>query len=232
VSRGDRLARQLLLDLNELGMPCASEILDPIMPQYVGDLLAWGSIGARTSESQTHRQLASGLSMPVGFKNTTDGRLDAACNAMVAAGRPHSFLGITHDGQAAVVRTRGNPDRHLVLRGGAEGTNYGALDVARAAARVADQGVTRPVMVDCAHGNSDKDPARQHLICSEILGRAASGEPPLLGVLLESNLHAGAQTWSEGAPLRPGVSITDPCMGWEETRQVLSEAAEKRARIA
>jgi 3-deoxy-7-phosphoheptulonate synthase len=232
VEYGLTLARELLLELSEIGVPCASEILEPFTPQYVGDLLAWGSIGARTSESQTHRQLASGLSMPVGFKNATDGRLDVASNAMLAAAGVHSFLGITGDGAAAIVTTRGNPDRHLVLRGGGDGPNYGPDHVARAADRVADQGIARPVMIDCSHGNSDKDPQRQLAVGREVLQQVAAGQTALMGLLLESNLLPGSQSWSPGAELRPGVSITDPCMGWDDTEELLREAARAVAAAA
>ena len=175
VAAGLELARGLLLELAELGVACASEVLDPFTPQFVADLLAWGSIGARTAESQTHRQLASGLSMPVGFKNGTDGGLEAAKNAMIAASHAHSFLGITPDGRSAVVTTTGNPDRHLILRGGGGRTNYAAEDVARAAALVAEQGIARAIMVDCSHDNSGKDPARQGAVCRAVLVPARRG---------------------------------------------------------
>jgi 3-deoxy-7-phosphoheptulonate synthase len=230
VGAGLELARGLLLAINELGLACASEVLDPFTPQYVADLLSWASIGARTTESQTHRELASGLSMPVGFKNGTDGNLAAAHHAMIAARHPHSFLGITADGRSAVVSTTGNPDRHLVLRGGG-GTNYDAGSVARAAALVAEENLLRPVLVDCSHGNSGKDPARQVPVCREVLAQLRAGQRALLGVMLESNLEAGSQAWTPGARLRRGVSITDPCMGWDETEGLLHEIAEtvKRA---
>ncbi len=225
VAAGLEIARRLLLEINALGIPCASEVLDPFTPQFVADLLCWAAIGARTAESQTHRQLASGLSMPVGFKNGTDGGLEVARNAMVAAGHPHSFLGIAADGAAAVVRTRGNPDRHIVLRGGRGRPNYGPEAVANAAARMADCGVARPLMVDCSHDNSNKDHTRQPGVGRVVLEQVRGGSPALLGLLLEGNLHAGRQSWSQGAPLRYGVSITDACMGWAETEALLHEAA-------
>jgi 3-deoxy-7-phosphoheptulonate synthase len=226
VERGLEIARRLLLDLGTLGVPCASEILDPFTPQFVGDLLVWASIGARTSESQTHRQLASGLSMPVGFKNGTNGNLAVAHHALVAAGCAHSFLGITREGASAVVRTRGNPDRHLVLRGGGGRSNYAPEDVARAAALGEGEGVERPVMIDCSHGNSNQDHTRQAAVCREVLAQVRRGDRAIMGLLLESNLRPGRQVWERGAPLQRGVSITDACMGWEETERLLTEIAE------
>jgi 3-deoxy-7-phosphoheptulonate synthase len=170
--------------------------------------------------------------MPVGFKNGTNGNLDVAHNAVVAAGCAHSFLGITRDGASAVVRTRGNPDRHLVLRGGGGRSNYAAEDVARAAALVAGEGVERPVMIDCSHGNSNKDHTRQAAVCREVLGQVRQGDRAIMGLLLESNLRPGRQAWERGAPLQRGVSITDACMGWEETERLLSEIAEAVAAAA
>ena len=227
VAAGLELARGLLLEIGEIGVACASEILDPFTPQFVADLLAWGSIGARTAESQTHRELASGLSMPVGFKNGTNGELEAAKNAMIAASHAHSFLGITPDGRSAVVTTTGNPDRHLILRGGGGRTNYAAEDLARAAALVAEQGIARGVMVDCSHDNSGKDPARQGAVCRAVLSQLRGGPPQaLLGLLIESFLEPGRQTWRKGEPLARGVSITDGCIGWPETEALLGEIAE------
>jgi 3-deoxy-7-phosphoheptulonate synthase len=227
VGAGLALARRLLLELGELGVACASEILDPFTPQFVADLLAWGGIGARTTESQTHRQLASGLSMPVGFKNGTDGGLEVAQNAMIAAGHPHSFLGITPDGRSAVVTTKGNPDRHLVLRGGGGRTNYAREDVARAARLVSAQGIARGVMVDCSHDNSGKDPARQGEVCRAVLAQLGGDRPrALLGLLIESFLEPGRQNWRKGEPLARGVSITDGCIGWGETEDLLGAIAE------
>jgi 3-deoxy-7-phosphoheptulonate synthase len=226
VAAGLALARQLLLRLSERGLGCASELLDPFTPQFVADLLSWASIGARTTESQTHRELASGLSMPVGFKNGTDGGLEVAHHAMIAARHPHSFLGIDADGRSAVVSTRGNPDRHLVLRGGAAGPNCDAAGIARALALVSDQELARPVMVDCSHGNSGKDPRRQAGACRAVLDQVRCGQKAILGLMLESNLDAGSQPWSPGRALRRGVSITDACIGWSETEDLLGEIAE------
>jgi len=231
VAAGLEIARRLLVEINELGLPCGSEVLDPFTPQFVADLLSWGGIGARTSESQTHRQLASGLSMPIGFKNGTDGELDGAANAMVAASHSHSFLGITADGESALVRTRGNPDRHIVLRGGEAGPNFAPGFVAKAAGLVAKQGLVRPVMIDCSHDNSGKDHGRQGFVCREVLAQVRVGSPAIMGLLLESNLEPGRQSWQPGTPLRRGVSITDACIGWEETEKLLHEIAET-ARLA
>jgi 3-deoxy-7-phosphoheptulonate synthase len=222
---GLRVARETLLAINHLGVPCGSELLDPISPQYVADLLAWGSIGARTSESQTHRELASGVSMPVGFMNGTDGNIQSARDAMVSASHPHTFLGVGADGATAAVVTRGNPDRHVILRGGGGRPNHGAAQVTHAAELVGDLGVPRSVLVDCSHANSDKDPARQAPVCREVLAQVRAGQSAVLGVMLESNLEEGRQDWSPGATLRRGVSITDACIGWDETESLLDEIA-------
>jgi len=224
VAEGLVLARRLLLRINELGLPCATEVLDPVSPQYTADLLSWAAIGARTTESQTHRELASGLSMPVGFKNGTDGSLQIALDAMVSASHPHSFLGINADGLTAVIKTRGNPDRHLVLRGGGGSPNYGAAEVARAVRAV--PGIARGVLVDCSHDNSGKDHTRQGQVCREVLGQLRGGQNALMGLLIESNLRPGRQSWGEGKPLEYGVSITDACIGWEETETLLREITE------
>jgi 3-deoxy-7-phosphoheptulonate synthase len=226
IATGIELARELLLELNEMGMACASELLDPLAAGFVTELLSWACIGARTSESQPHRQLASGLPMPVGLKNATCGGIEAAVNAMAAASVPHSFLGISAEGSPAVLRTRGNPDRHVVLRGGGGGPNFGPAHVAEAAALAASQGIARPVMVDCSHGNSGKDPTRQASVCREVLKQVRRGDRRIMGLMLESNLHGGRQSWKRGAPLRRGVSITDGCIGWNETEDLLHEIAE------
>jgi 3-deoxy-7-phosphoheptulonate synthase len=226
VATGLEIARRLLVEINELGIPCGSEVLDPFTPQFIADLLCWGGIGARTIESQTHRQLASGLSMPIGFKNGTDGVIDGAVNAMVTASHSHTFLGITADGESALVQTRGNPDRHIVLRGGVKGPNFSPEFVAEAARLVAQQGLVRPVMVDCSHANSGKDHSRQGFVCREVLDQIRVGNPAIMGLLIESNLEPGRQSWQPGTPLRRGISITDACIGWEETEKLLHEIAE------
>jgi 3-deoxy-7-phosphoheptulonate synthase len=226
VAHGLEIARKLLVEINELGVPCGTEVLDPFTPQFIADLLCWGAIGARTTESQIHRQLASGLSMPIGFKNGTDGGLDGAANAMVAASRQHTFLGITADGESALVRTRGNPDRHIVLRGGVAGPNFASEFVGEAAGRVAGQDLARTVMVDCSHANSGKDHSRQGFVCREVLDQVRLGNPAIMGLLIESNLEPGRQIWQPGGSLKRGVSITDACVGWEETEKLLHEIAE------
>jgi 3-deoxy-7-phosphoheptulonate synthase len=225
IAHGLALARKILLAVNELGLPCATEMLDPVTPQYLADLVAWAAIGARTTESQTHREMASGLSMPVGFKNGTDGGLAGAANALVSAGHPHGFLGIDEGGATAVVKTRGNPDRHLVLRGGSGGPNFDAETVREAARLAAAQGIARGVLVDCSHDNSGKDPARQGAVCRAV-GAQARGQGALLGVMLESHLLAGRRDWAPGAVLAAGRSITDACLGFEETEALLAELAE------
>lgn len=224
IDRGLELARRLLLCINSLGMPCGTEVLDPVTPQYLSDLVAWAAIGARTTESQTHREMASGLSMPVGFKNGTDGGLEVALHAMISARHAHAFLGVDRDGATAVVRTTGNPDRHVVLRGGGGRSNFSAADIARAADLVGDEEVSRPVMVDCSHGNSSKDYRRQGPVARDVLATFTGGEGRVMGLLLESNLDEGRQDWAAG-DLRRGVSITDACIGWEETSELLDELA-------
>lgn len=226
IGTGLRRARETLVAINALGVPCGSEMLDPITPQYVADLLSWASIGARTTESQTHREMASGLSMPIGFKNGTDGSLDPCVNALISAGHPHHFLGINADGITSVVQTRGNPDRHVVLRGGVN-PNYGPDDVRLAAERVsaAAPDLVRSIMVDTSHGNSMKDWRRQPAVCRSVLDQMRGGQRALLGFLLESNLVEGRQDWQRGVPLARGVSITDGCLGWAATEDLLYEIA-------
>jgi len=230
INEGLRVARQLLLDINELGMPCATEFLDPIVPQYTADLVAWAAVGARTTESQTHREMASGLSMPVGFKNSTDGDLQIAIDAMVAARHPHSFLGIDPTGRTAIVRTSGNPDVHAVLRGGRKATNYSAASIAHARAALNASAERRLIVVDCSHGNSDKDFRRQPLVFAELLKQVVAGETAILGAMLESNLCEGNQTLTDVANLRYGVSVTDGCIGWAETERILADAHAALAR--
>src|SRR6185295_725239 len=187
-------ARALLLKINEMGLPCATEFLDPIVPQYTADVVAWAAIGARTTESQTHRQMASGLSMPVGFKNSTDGQIQTALDAMLAATHAQSFLGIDPDGKTSIVRTRGNPDVHLILRGGTGGPNYSAPQVAQVRAMTGGGAAgAHPVMIDCSHGNSNKDYRRQPAVFRDVFARAAESEPGILGMMLESHLVEGQQ---------------------------------------
>lgn len=226
IPTGLQMARQILLHINQAGVPCAVEVLDPVTPQYVADLISWAAIGARTTESQTHRELASGLSMPVGFKNGTDGKIQSAINAMISARHPHSFLGINVDGLTCMIKTGGNPDRHIVLRGGGGKPNCGPEDIARAVELVAGEEIPRAVMVDCSHDNSGKDHTRQGQVCRDALAVFRGGQRALMGVLIESNLKPGKQTWKEGVQLDYGVSITDACIGWEETERLLYEIAE------
>jgi 3-deoxy-7-phosphoheptulonate synthase len=225
IAAGMELARAILLRINQLGLPCGTELLDPISPQYVADLISWAAIGARTTESQTHREMASGVSMPVGFKNGTEGSLQVAVNAMTSARAPHHFVGINADGQTAIIKTMGNPDRHLVLRGGGGRTNYEAQEVAKAEAAVAGEGITRPIMIDCSHDNSKKDHTRQGFVAQEVLRQFREGRHTIMGLMLESNLNPGKQAWKEGVNLLHGVSITDACLGWGETERLLTELA-------
>jgi 3-deoxy-7-phosphoheptulonate synthase len=226
IASGMELARTILLKINQSGVPCATELLDPISPQYVADLISWTAIGARTTESQIHREMASGVSMPVGFKNGTEGSLQVAVNAMTAARSPHHFVGINADGQTSIIKTMGNPDRHIVLRGGGGKTNYDAEHVAKAEEAVAGEGIARPIMIDCSHDNSSKDHRRQGLVAREVLRQFRDGRQSIMGLMLESNLHPGKQTWKQGIALAHGVSITDACLGWEETEALLTELAD------
>ena len=225
IEDGLHRARQLLMEIAEAGLYSATEFLDPIVPQYVSDLVTWAAIGARTTESQTHRQMASGLSMPVGFKNGTDGDPQTAVDALVAAGTPQAFLGIDHDGQASVVETRGNKNCHLVMRGGRSGTNYDARSIATAQEALRKSQLTPHIVVDCSHGNSNKDHTRQHIAFQDVIGQRIEGNEHILGVMLESNINSGAQKLgSNPGDLEYGVSITDSCIGWDETVNLLSWA--------
>ncbi len=227
INTGLRTARRLLLDLANAGMPAGTELLDPIAPQYLADLISWTAIGARTTESQTHREMASGLSMPVGFKNGTDGSLSTAVNALLSARSPHRFLGIDRQGQAAIVSTTGNPDGHLVLRGGKHGPNYAAEHLERAAADLAKANVCPRVLVDCSHDNAGKDHTRQPLVAAELARQVAGGSAHVLGAMIESHLVAGRQNIP--ADLRAlvyGQSITDACVDFESTVSMLRGLAD------
>ena len=233
VNEGLYLARHLLLDLAELGLPSGCEFLDPISPQFFSDLVSWGAIGARTTESQVHRELASGLSMPVGFKNGTDGGVQIAVDAILAAAQPHHFLGVTEQGLAGIVSTKGNRDCHLILRGGTSGSNYDAESVDRALAALRAARLRPTVMIDTSHGNSGKDYRRQPAVAREIAAQVARGQTGISGVMLESFLVEGRQNLTEGAALVYGQSVTDACMSWETAEPVLRElAAAVRARRA
>ena len=225
INEGLRLARHLLLDLAEMGVPAGTEFLDMISPQYVADLVSWGAIGARTTESQVHRQLVSGLSCPVGFKNATSGDAQIAVEAIVSAAQPHTFLGHTKNGQSAIFVTTGNPDTHVILRGGKGTVNYGAEAVNDACEQLEDAGLPARVMIDCSHSNSGKDYTRQLAVCRDVAGQIAKPDRRIIGVMLESNLVAGAQKLVPGKALVYGQSITDPCLGWDETAGLLRELA-------
>ena len=225
INDGLRLARQLLLGINELGVPAATEYLDVISPQYVADLIAWGAIGARTTESQVHRELASGLSCPVGFKNGTDGNIKIATDAIKSSQRPHHFLSVTKSGISAIVSTGGNDDCHVVLRGG-KTPNYDAVSVNAAAENLKKEGLLTKLMVDCSHGNSSKKHENQIVVAEDISRQIEQGGKSIVGVMLESNLIAGRQDILPGQPLEYGKSVTDACIGWDETVQVLERLAE------
>jgi 3-deoxy-7-phosphoheptulonate synthase len=230
IGSGLRLARHLLVDLAELGLPAGTEFLDAVTPHYLADAVAWGAIGARTVESQLHREVASGLPMPVGFKNATSGSVKVAVDALVAAREPHRFVGATAAGEVAVMTTAGNPHTHLILRGGTEGTNFGQGEVAEAVSMLAARRLEPRLMVDCSHGNSGRDAERQPEVAREIAARFAAGEPGLMGLMLESHLVGGRQSLAGNQPLRYGQSITDACLGWGETEQLLREVADLVAR--
>ncbi len=226
MANGLRRAREILLKIGELGLPTGSEFLDPFTPQYLADLVSWAAIGARTTESQTHRQMASGLSMPVGFKNGTGGTLQIAVDALVAARSPHAFLGIDLAGRASLVHTAGNPAGHLILRGGARGPNYDAASVATAQGLLEAVGIEPHLLIDCSHANSNKDHTRQPLVCRDVIAQRAAGNTGIVGIMLESHLNEGSQTLDERDPsnLEYGVSITDACISWEQTEELLSGA--------
>ncbi|MCE3273848.1 MAG: phospho-2-dehydro-3-deoxyheptonate aldolase [Ramlibacter sp.] len=225
INEGLRLARGLLLDIARMGLPAATEFLDLLSPQYIADLVSWGAIGARTTESPSHRQLASGLSCPIGFKNGTDGGVQMAADALVACAAPHAFMGMTKMGQVAIFETAGNGDCHIILRGGTPGPNYGAADIDAAAAILRKAGVLGRVMVDCSHANSAKDWRRQPEVARDVARQVAGGDERILGVMVESHLQPGRQDLKSGVALLPGVSITDGCIGWEQTEEVLRELA-------
>ncbi|QQN51956.1 3-deoxy-7-phosphoheptulonate synthase [Stutzerimonas balearica] len=224
MAEGLRLSRRLMLDILEAGLPLATELLQPMAASYFDDLLGWAAIGARTSESQIHRELVSGLDLPVGFKNGTDGSLTIACDAMRSAAHPHRHFGIDALGHPALLETHGNPDTHLVLRGGHRGPNHDAASVAQARAALAKQGIAARLVVDCSHANSGKDPLRQPAVLAEVIEQRLAGDVSLRGVMLESNLFDGCQPLS--GELRYGVSITDGCLGWIGTERLLRETAE------
>ena len=230
IDRGLREARKLLLDIAELGLPTGHEFLDPISPQYISDLIAWGAIGARTTESQIHRELASGLSCPIGFKNATSGDIQVAVDALRSASSPHRFLGVTKIGQPAIVSTKGNPDAHLILRGGRHGPNYDPQSVEKACGMLRSAKLPERVFIDCSHANSNKDHSRQVIVADDIATQLTSGDRRIIGVMIESNIVGGRQDLADPYKLVYGMSITDSCMSWEETEVILDDLAIATAR--
>jgi len=228
IEKGLFLSRLILMELAEMGMPTATEALDPITPQYLSDLITWSAIGARTTESQTHREMASGLSTPVGFKNGTDGSMSVAINALHSVSQPHHFLGIDQNGQCAVFHTRGNKHGHVVLRGGGGKPNYDEENIAKCEKELEKAGLSKNLVVDCSHGNSDKDYKQQSNVVKHCVNQIIDGNQSIVGLMLESNLFEGSQPVPEDlSQLKYGVSVTDACIGWEETEQLLRNASEK-----
>jgi len=228
ISKGLGIARGLLMKLTDLGIPVANEMLDPITPEYVADMISWGAIGARTTESQTHREMSSGLSFPVGFKNGTDGNLQIAIDAMKAAQHPHSFLGINREGRTSIIQTTGNPDVHIVLRGGSRKANYYPEDIAQTEETLKKNGLIASIMVDCSHGNSNKEYQRQVEVLENVVQQIVDGNQSISGVMIESNLEAGNQKVpADPSQLKYGVSITDACIDWNTTERILLEAHRK-----
>lgn len=229
LEEGLEIARKLMLDVTRLGLPIGTEALDPISPQYLSDLVSWSAIGARTTESQTHRELASGLSSPVGFKNGTDGSIEVAINAMLSAKSPHSFLGVNADGKVAIVNTKGNNFGHVILRGGTSGPNHDSVSVSLAQELLQKANLPQNILVDCSHGNSHKNHKLQTAVLADVVQQIKNGNTSLKGVMIESNLFEGNQkfTPSKKEDLKYGVSITDACIDWNETEHVLTEIATK-----
>ena len=228
IDQGMTRARQFLLDVNELGLPAGTEALDPISPQYLGDLITWNAIGARTTESQTHRDMSSGLSTPVGFKNGTNGDVSIAINAILSAARPHRFLGINSDGQVAIVHTTGNPYGHLVLRGGDGRPNYDTVSVSLAAAAMKQSKLTPSIVVDCSHANSYKKPELQPLVMADVIGQIVAGNRSIVGTMIESNLVAGNQPiQADHSKMIYGCSVTDSCVDWATTETMIHDAAQR-----
>ncbi|MBB1269210.1 3-deoxy-7-phosphoheptulonate synthase [Shewanella sp. SR44-3] len=225
VEKGLRMARELMIWLAELELPVATEALDPISPQYLSELVTWSAIGARTTESQTHREMASGLSMPVGFKNGTDGKLDVAINALKSAASSHRFMGINQEGQVSLLQTNGNPDGHIILRGGLT-PNYDAASVAECETQIHKANLAARLVVDCSHGNSSKDHLRQQTVCYDVFEQIRNGNQSIIGVMLESHLHQGNQSSDQPlAELKYGVSVTDACIDWQTTEVILRQGA-------
>ncbi len=229
VAQGLEIGRQLLLDLSGMGLPLATEALDPITPQYLQDLISWSAIGARTTESQTHREMASGLSCPVGFKNGTDGSLSVAINALQSVAKPHRFLGISPEGQVSVIHTKGNAHAHIVLRGGSNGPNYSPEHIANCEGALAKLDLTQSIMIDCSHANSNKDHRQQRNVMDSVRGQLAAGNHSITGLMIESHINAGNQSINNTGGLNYGVSITDACIDWQETEELLRDLASTMA---
>ena len=229
VAEGLHIGRQLLLELSQMGLPLATEALDPITPQYMQDLISWSAIGARTTESQTHREMASGLSCPVGFKNGTDGSLGVAINALESVASPHRFLGISPTGQVSVIQTKGNAHGHVVLRGGSSGPNYAPEHIQACESALEKLGLTQSIMVDCSHANSNKDHRQQRNVVDSVTQQIAAGNRSITGLMIESHLHEGNQSINNPDGLSYGVSITDACINWDETDSLLRQLAEQLA---
>lgn len=231
IGYGIRSARNLLCEITEMGIPVATEMLDPITPQYTADLVSWAAVGARTTESQTHREMASGLSMPVGFKNSTDGNLQVAIDGMVAARSRHSFLGIDQDGRTGVVRTSGNPHVHMIMRGGRNGPNYGSESISKAIGLLGQANLSCSVMVDCSHANSGKNYQMQEHVWHEVMRQRREGTDAIIGLMIESNINEGRQeVATDGRALRYGVSVTDECIDWKTTERLILTTAEADCR--
>ena len=232
IEKGLLMARSLLIKIAEMGLPAATEALDPIIPQYIGELISWTAIGARTTESQTHREMASGLSMPVGFKNGTDGSIQVALNALEAAREPHHFLGINEEGQVSIFRTTGNAYGHIILRGGDKKPNYDTASIKLAQEKLKEAKLPSNIVIDCSHGNSRKDHQLQASVFENVIHQIVDGNTSIVGMMMESNLYEGSQSISSSRePLKYGVSVTDKCIGWKETERIILEAYEKLANV-
>jgi len=227
MEEGLTIARKLMLEITEMGLPIGTEALDPISPQYLSDLVTWSAIGARTTESQTHREMASGLSSPVGFKNGTDGSVSVAINAMLSAATQHSFLGINEEGKVAIIQTKGNAFGHVILRGGSSGPNHDSVSIAEVVDEMQKSKVSPNIVVDCSHGNSHKNHKLQPVVFKDVMNQVIAGNKNIKGVMIESNIHEGSQKLVPGKKedLKFGVSITDACIGWEETEEVIKQIA-------
>lgn len=232
IEEGLHIGRRLLVDLAEMGLPTATEALDPNSPQYLHELISWSAIGARTTESQTHREMSSGLSVAIGFKNGTDGGLSVAINALQSVSHPHSFLGLNHQGQVAVIRTRGNPYGHIVLRGGGGKPNYDSVSVALCEQRLAEAGLSNNIMIDCSHANSNKNPELQPLVVDNVANQILEGNQSIIGLMIESNLQQGNQSIPESlSDLKYGVSVTDACIDWSTTEKALRDMRDKLKQV-